>query len=344
VKAMLDRGLSEDGTAQALGWPRQRVTARMKLLELPDRARELVGAGVIALSTVDELRKIGDVSPQLLDVLIEFVDDADDSWPARQLSSEAGRVLAEALRHTNSKVFTAYLNQIASRELEQLRLGKTITALLAEAETLHKQLDRYAYGPPPIRFCEQDVDEARAAGVLIELERSEPIIVDRALYRELAKGAVKRTSEQLRARAAAAKTEKSSAKARAGAAVDPVAEARREHGRELRELADQAHGANLDLGRGLMNGLASVDPSDINVARLLVYGLLGGDHDGSPYTSSGDRVAELAMRGIRLVIEDFRTDVTKTRNYPDCLVMPTLLSMRVVVPAWRVVDGVCWSA
>jgi hypothetical protein len=217
VKAMLDRGLSEDGVAQALGWPRQRVTARMKLLELPDRARELVGAGVIALSTVDELRKIGEVSPQLLDVLIEFVDDTDDSWPARQLSSEPGRVVAEALRHTNNKVFAADLNQIGSRELDQLRLGKTTTALLAEAETLHKQVDRYAYGPPPIRFSEQDVDEARAAGVLIELERCEPIIVDRALYRELAKGAVKRTTEQLRAKAAAAKNEMSSAMARAGA-------------------------------------------------------------------------------------------------------------------------------
>jgi hypothetical protein len=51
-----------------------------------------------------------------------------------------------------------------------------------------------------------------------------------------------------------------------------------------------------------MNGLATVDPSDINVARLLVYGLLGVDYDGSPYTSSGDRVADLARRGIRLVI------------------------------------------
>jgi hypothetical protein len=223
-------------------------------------------------------------------------------------------VLAEALRHSDSKVFAAYLNQISSRELEQLRLGKTTTALLAEAEKLHKQLDRYAYGPPTIRFAEQDVDEARAAGVLLELERSEPIIVDRPLYRELAKAAVKRTTEQLRVKAVAAKSEKSSAKAKAGAAVDPVAQARREHGRELRELADQAHGANLDLGRGLMNGLATVDPSDINVAHLLVHGLLGGDYDGSPHTSSGDRVVELATRGIRLVIEEFRTDVTKTRK------------------------------
>jgi hypothetical protein len=80
----------------------------------------------------------------------------------------------------------------------------------------------------------------------------------------------------------------------------------------VRELAEQAHGANLDLGWGLMNGLATVDPTDISVARFFVYGLFGSDYDGSPYTQSGDLVAELAARGIRLVIEEFRADVTRT--------------------------------
>jgi hypothetical protein len=41
---------------------------------------------------------------------------------------------------------------------------------------------------------------------------------------------------------------------------------------------------------------------------------LGADYDQSPYTQTGDRVAELAARGVRLVIEEFRTDVTKTRK------------------------------
>jgi ParB/RepB/Spo0J family partition protein len=35
VRAMLERGLTEDGAAQALGWPKQRVTACVKVLELP---------------------------------------------------------------------------------------------------------------------------------------------------------------------------------------------------------------------------------------------------------------------------------------------------------------------
>jgi hypothetical protein len=62
---------------------------------------------------------------------------------------------------------------------------------------------------------------------------------------------------------------------------------------------------------------------------------LGGDYDGSPYTQSGDLVAELAVRGIRLVIEEFRADVTKTLNYPDCPVMPTSVgSVGVLAAGW----------
>jgi hypothetical protein len=47
---MLERGLTEDGAAQALGWPKARVTARVKLLELPEQAQQLTGRGVIPLS------------------------------------------------------------------------------------------------------------------------------------------------------------------------------------------------------------------------------------------------------------------------------------------------------
>jgi hypothetical protein len=41
---------------------------------------------------------------------------------------------------------------------------------------------------------------------------------------------------------------------------------------------------------------------------------LGADYDQSPYTQTSDRVAELAARAVRLVVEEFRTDVTKTRK------------------------------
>ena len=236
-----------------------------------------------------------------------------NEWAAERLAREPGWVIDSALRDGSSKVFAAHLTQLDSYEIADLRLGKKTEALLDEAVTLHKQLDRYAYGAPTIRFTENDVDQARAAGVLVEFENARPIIVDRSLYRELSRQAIKRTVEDLRARVDDVAQERKAAKA-SGRPVDPEAEARRERGRELRAIAEQAHGANLELGWGLMNGLATVDPADMAVAKFVVYAVLGADYDESPYTQTGDLVAELAARGVRLVIEEFRTDATKTRN------------------------------
>ena len=73
VKAMLDKGLTEQGAAQALGWPQQRVAARVKLLDLPEKAQVMIGAGVLPLSYVDTLRTIGQISSEVLDLAIEFV-------------------------------------------------------------------------------------------------------------------------------------------------------------------------------------------------------------------------------------------------------------------------------
>jgi ParB/RepB/Spo0J family partition protein len=313
VKAMLGRGLTEDGAAQALGWPKNRVAARVKILELPERAQQLIGDGLIALSAVDQLRAIGAVAPKLLDAVIAYLDD-DNAWAAERLTREPGWVLDAALTHAgNNKVFAAYLHSASTHEITDLRLGKKTEQLYAEAEKLHRQLDRYAYGPPPIRFTDDDVDQARAAGVLIEFERGRPIIVDRALYRELVKGAIKRTRDELKAKATAAATEKK--RSRSGKApADPLTAAKRERDAQLRQLADQGHGINLDLGVSLLHNLAAVQPDDMDVARFFVYALLGADHDDSPYTQTGERVARIAAGGVRLVFDELRADVTKMRK------------------------------
>ena len=73
-------------------------------------------------------------------------------------------------------------------------------------------------------------------------------------------------------------------------------------------------GSTQNLGAELLKGLSTVDPADPVVARFFVYSLLGADYDDSPYTQQGERVARLAVSGIRLVIEEFRADVTKTRR------------------------------
>lgn len=64
-----------------------------------------------------------------------------------------------------------------------------------------------------MRFTDSDVDQARAAGTLIEFQQARPIVGDRRLYRELVKGAIKRTHDELEAKAAAAAQEKQSARA-----------------------------------------------------------------------------------------------------------------------------------
>jgi ParB/RepB/Spo0J family partition protein len=311
VKAMLDRGLTEDGAAQALGWPKNRVTVRVKILELPERAQQLIGEDVIHLAAVDQLRAIGKVAPELLDAVIAYLDDGN-AWAAERLTREPGWVLDAALTHSgDGSVFAAYLHSASAHEIAELRLGKKTEQLYEQTEKLHKQIDRYAYGPPPVRFTDDDVDQARAAGVLIEFQQGRPIIVDRPLYRELVKTAIKRTHDELEAKAAA--KEKKTARATKQPA-DAVTAAKRERDAQLRELTDQAHGANLDLGHALLHNLTNVDAADIEVARFFVYAVLGADHDSSPYTQTGDRIARIAAGGVRLVVDELRSDVTKPRK------------------------------
>jgi hypothetical protein len=105
--------------------------------------------------------------------------------------------------------------------------------------------------------------------VLIEFERGRRIIVDRPLYRELVKTAIKRTHDDLQTKTeAAAKQKKTNGAGKAPA--DPVTVAKRERDAQLRELTDQAHTANTDFGHALVHNLSSVDPTDIDVARFFV--------------------------------------------------------------------------
>jgi hypothetical protein len=49
------------------------------------------------------------------------------------------------------------------------------------------------------------------------------------------------------------------------------AEARREEQRAIREIAETAHGVNLDLGASLLTSLSTVDSADMAVARFSSY-------------------------------------------------------------------------
>jgi hypothetical protein len=148
--------------------------------------------------------------------------------------------------------------------------------------------------------------------VLLELDRTQ-VILDRGVYRELVKSAVARTVEDLRARSAARATEQRERKA-AGAGQrerTPREQADVEHRAQAREFTRRAHNVNLDLGVALLDGLAAVDPADMDIARFFAYGLLGPDTPS--YLGTGDHVARaIAANGIRLVLDEHRTTETPT--------------------------------
>jgi hypothetical protein len=100
-----------------------------------------------------------------------------------------------------------------TRDVAELKLGKVAEEQMAEVDKLFEELNPYAYSSQLVRFIEAEIDQARAAGVLIEFEHGAPIITDRKLYRELVKQALKRAVEEYRDKAAAAKEAKAAPQA-----------------------------------------------------------------------------------------------------------------------------------
>ena len=200
VEKMLADGYTVDGAATVLGWHKRRVTARRRILELPETAQTLVGSGEIPVAGIDALLEIQAVSPKLAALVAEVIAEAsaEGNPLGAQLARDPGWLVRQALSHRPGELFAALAGgTLYEDQIAELKLGKKTTALYAEAKTLHGQLDRYAYGPPPVRIGEAELDQARAAGVLLELDRTQ-VILDRGVYRELVKAAVARTVEELR--------------------------------------------------------------------------------------------------------------------------------------------------
>jgi hypothetical protein len=132
--------------------------------------------------------------------------------PDRDLASEVGDALSSGSR-------PPYLHSAGAHEIAERRLGKKTEQLYADAEKLHRQLDRHAFGPLQVRFSDEDVDQAR--GRSADRVRARPAdIVDRPLYRELVKTAIKRTHDELQAKARTATEQKKATRA-GSAPADP---------------------------------------------------------------------------------------------------------------------------
>ncbi|MGH2903562.1 MAG: ParB/RepB/Spo0J family partition protein [Solirubrobacteraceae bacterium] len=314
IKRVLDEGKSEEQAAELLSLTKHLVTRRVKLLELPDTAQRLVGDGTLALATVDPMRAIAQANPALLDAVIEYVAEYAAELDPDDLLNRPLSILTDAVSASEGDVFVAPLSQVPLSDEALLPQDDPTTALLAEARELHKQAHRFSYGDPTIRFTEAEIDRARAAGVLLEYGEEYPLVTDIAVYQDLCRTAIAAGVQALKQQATESTEEEErifgTSSSGKGKPDDERTALETAHRREMRQLAATAHSANRDLGDSLRNGLTVVDPADITVARFFVYGLLGADSTSGGY-GRDTVVSAIALRGIRLVISDFREDKTK---------------------------------
>jgi hypothetical protein len=106
-------------------------------------------------------------------------------------------------------------------------------------------------------------------------------------------------------RAEAMKAEK---RAKAEAPPNPLDAIEAEHKAKQRDFAVRGRAANLALGDALMQKGAAVDPADVDVAKLFVYGLLGPrTHFSGHKIEQGyelKKAGMIAAAGLRLCIEE----------------------------------------
>jgi ParB/RepB/Spo0J family partition protein len=314
IKRILDEGKSETQAAELLGLTKHLVTRRVKLLQLPASAQRLVGDGTIALAAVEPMRAIAQANPALLDALLEHVAEQAEHIESDELVYRPLSTLMDAVSASDRDVFTGSLGEVPMDDPDLFPQDDATTAVVAEAAELHKQLHPHSWGNPHMRFTDVEADRARAAGVLLEHDDEAPLVTDLTVYQDLCRTAVAEGVQELRQQIAdrAEREDTSETNTEKGTADDELSALEVKHRCEIRQLAATAHGANLDLGDSLRGALTVVDPDDMTVARFFVYSLLGS---GNECGYARDTVlSAIALRGIRLVIADFRQDNTKTRK------------------------------
>lgn len=314
VKRMLDRGLTVDGAAQALGWAKARVTARAKLLELPDDVAAGFGTGHLPLSALSGLLAFHAAFPLHAELVARYALHAArqagavgrisfGAWEFDRAVEWAKDSDDEHVRSLGDLVFTQMgtfgLNQYVSWSGGEKKTKKKIREAIDEIGRLqgHKGYgnpDSGYYQPPGnsarVEFAAEQVDAARAMGVLYEHHSDNQGVIyyltARDVMKQLMEDAVEDFLPALRDRKEAAAAEAAAAKAAEkervkeakaqGAYVeDPMAAIDTEHRAKLREITDGAYGINLDLGKSLIGGLSTVDPADLDVARFFCRTMLG---------------------------------------------------------------------
>lgn len=327
IKALIDNGYTAEGAADALGASAQSVHNRLRLMGLPEEAREFFGpGGNLRPGHVDTLAAVATVSPDVAVIAAQRWNESPQQDVGWLMNRDVPKGLYPA--HTRYQVYDTEYHK------KEISLGAKHSNM---AKEMREKVHGYERDYEPM-LGELEFDAARAAGVLIEFERY-AFVTDKAMMVDLLK-------RRIEADHAAWKERPKDTKAKAAAKTsDPKAEAKKAARATLRDLQVQAQGVNLELGAALLDNLASVDVT-MDVARFWVYGLLRSEgmfrDDGKVQTGYGSTFAAMVgASGIRLVIGDLRTEERQFRKdgTPGKLKITYATMQDTEGWVWRFLDG-----
>jgi ParB/RepB/Spo0J family partition protein len=346
IQRMLDVGYTSDGAAQALGLSKQLVHRRMVLLALPPDLRTLWGpGGTAALNTATAVAALLTKAPGLAPHLKRMHDAAlDDNVRGGrhidQLARDPDRYLEQLERAAIGSSWDPKLKGMPKLPKDfaligpQTRLAQQASnlvtgKLLAAYKDLDRQLQAAWVHNVDLMVNAADVDAARAAGVTVKLPESDTEYILSASwlrariesdifprYEKKALAAIKRS--------ASSRGKTSTAAAGSKATGEQTAAEKREKDLRRAELdaakrwKQLAPGANLDLGRSLLNALGTVEVT-VDVARFFAETSLGGRPPAKTerryrygYDDPRQRpAARMAAAGLRYVMPGWQTEQTR---------------------------------
>lgn len=288
--------LNQTELAKRLSIPRKRVSERLRLLRLPEPVQKRFAAGELRGACAAVLERIAKVSPEVAGACAEAA--AGDEGAAELLERDPGRVVAGVADDPDGPPLIS-LHGYGGHLLEELPLP-------AEGvEDIHRRYAALATdGRAPVRIAlgHDDSDAARAYGCLLEFAQdrywTQQFVCDPAFIADRVRLALdrieaRRREQDVDAERRHAPHAPARADGEAPGAID-MREARRQEREHEQDERSAARGANLDLGRALMEAFEAPKLSK-DLAQLVSALVLG--HDSSA----------LAARGLRYVREDWQT-------------------------------------
>jgi ParB family chromosome partitioning protein len=282
------------------------VSEHLRLLKLPEGVQAHIANGVVPVAAERALRTVAQVSPTVAEAACGLV--------------ERGEVEARDLVERPCEVLQAVADAKLADPPTMIDAehGESLSRVVTDPDQYAALAERYravvpheSAADPLIRFSDAEVDAARAAGCLVEVEEKDggwtytlAYITDATFAADLAERVVDRIEKEATERAKA-QAEKAGAESSDGAPdatpAEKVKEARRAERKAKQEAAQAAHDRNLKVGRKLVARRGGQSRRQHSLARAKAVALVVLNDNPS-----------LAGRGLRLAFEQLQESEVKT--------------------------------